>query len=499
MQDKRINTLVNQLLSFNVPLADEKIEREIIGIIVDRGTLQDDFFLNVQEDDFSNLTHRNIFKFLEKLWKRYGRFDLATIQSSIKSSINDEIRLTNQDFVYILDCNNSAGSPFAFDADLATLKELSQKRKIIDTVKNTIALLLTDKGCCDIATETIEELGKIALDIKADRNVTDLDEALDSLTEIVKKNMACEKEITGIPTPFYRLNENTKGFQEGELVIICADTSQGKSALALCSAVTAIQAGYAGVYYSFEMLKEQLAARVVAVTQNDIDLNSQALLKGKLGSYMYTKYCNAVMSLYGLPLYFDDTVKGQGIDNLIRSIKAMKAKRNIRFAIIDYLQIIPKNDWKGNTEQFYATATSKLKQVALQEKITIICLSQLNRDKIDHDPTRERILGASAIANDADIILAIYRPKVYNEDLPDYIRKDYLNAKTEDTAIIKVLKNRTGDLCDFLSGFNGTLTKFYDYQGEIPQPHKEEIPQQFSEVSKSLQDNSNFDIVKDSF
>lgn len=302
---------------------------------------------------------------------------------------------------------------------------------------------------------------------RTDSSISTLRQGIDDLCVLVNNNLTglkTDKTLTG----FAKLDE-VRGLMPSDLVIVAGDTSQGKSSFAQALTLSAVKQGRKIAFYSLEMSKLQLSARLVAmesgVPQNRITDN--ALL-----DFEIQKFNAAVESLPLDNLFFDDR-SSSNLDTIIASIRSLQRKQGICGVVIDYLQILTvnTNNRQSTEEQLLAEAARRLKNVAKELGIFIILLSQLNRDAQNPLPQRSRLRGSGQIAEAADLVVLIYRPEVYGVQYP----KPFETICPHNTAMIRIAKNRNGSVMDFITGFDSALTKFYDMDaGSLPQTPKEE-------------------------
>ncbi|MCD8177960.1 MAG: AAA family ATPase [Tannerellaceae bacterium] len=290
-----------------------------------------------------------------------------------------------------------------------------------------------------------------------------LDEAIQGVRNQIERNCNQESPLTGTPTGFTQLDKQSGGLQGSDLIVIVADTSQGKTSLSLSLALNAARTDAGVAIYSLEMKKEQIAARLIA-TETGIPVNQ--LLYSPLPPGQIEQIEKGLTRLYGLPVYFDDRSTSQ-IDTIITSIRNLKMKYNIKGAVVDYLQIMNVNMKGSNKEAQMGEVSRRLKNLALELDIWIMALSQLNRDPLHPAPSLGRLRDSGQIAEAADVVMLIYRPEVYNRTYGE----PFQWAGTANTALIEVAKGRNIGLTKFLCGFNPQTCRFYELH-DIPRLEK---------------------------
>ena len=288
------------------------------------------------------------------------------------------------------------------------------------------------------------------------RSVSTLRDAIQGVYDNIDRNMRGGSGLTGYPTGFAEFDRRSGGLQTSDLTVIAADTSMGKTSLAI---KFAMNAGCPVAFYSMEMKKEQIAARMVSI---ETGVAANEILYSRLGASQISAIDKGVAKICGKPVYFDDR-STSSIDTILASIRMMKIKYGIKGAVVDYLQILNVNMKGANKEQQMGDVARRLKNIAKDLDIWVIALSQINRDRDNPAPSLSRLRDSGQIAEAADTVILIYRPEVYGRSYPE----PFTNASTRDTAMIEVAKGRNIGLLKFIVGFNKPTIDFHEL-GSIP-------------------------------
>lgn len=292
-----------------------------------------------------------------------------------------------------------------------------------------------------------------------------LADGFSELLQTISDNQKNDGKLTGTPTGISALDKKG-GLQPSDLIIIAGESSMGKTALSLKIAHSAIQNNEPIAFYSMEMTKKQLSARLVSF---NVDISSSDLLYSpNISTYKYEEIKNTMTEMKAQNLYLDEK-STSNIDNILVSLHKLVAKYKIKGAIIDYLQILNMNTKKLNKEQAIAEAARKLKNAAKELGIWIIALSQLNRNPENPEPTLNRLRDSGQIVEAADLVILIYRPEVYGRQYSD----PYNTVSTKGTALINLAKGRNIGTAKFIMGFDARRTLFYD-MASIPERRNDE-------------------------
>ncbi len=277
-----------------------------------------------------------------------------------------------------------------------------------------------------------------------------LDEAIDMIQQ------AKDKDFNGVPSGFPSIDKVTMGWQKGDLIIVAARPSMGKTAFTLSMARNmAVKYNQGVAFFSLEMPSVQLVNRLI-VSETEIDHNT--IKSGKLTDREWEVLEDKVDVLYNAPIYIDDS-PSLSIFDLSAKCRRLKAKHKLDIVIIDYLQLMKGDSSSGNREQEVSMISRSLKQLAKELDIPIIALAQLNRgvelrSGKDKRPKLADLRESGAIEQDADIISFINRPERMG------ITEDEDGNSTKGMAEIIIAKHRNGQTADVALKFVDSFARF---------------------------------------
>lgn len=282
----------------------------------------------------------------------------------------------------------------------------------------------------------------------------------DTLEQMDKRVENNRNGITGIPTGLRELDRLTAGWQQGDLNIIAARPSVGKTAFALHLALAAGRAGKHVLVNSLEMQGERLGDRWLCAQAVNVDAGH--LKTGLLDAGERQQALEAARLLSALPVYVDDNPK-MSMDHIRSSALLQKSKGRCDLLIIDYLQLCEmKSGQKNrNREQEVAEASRKAKLIAKELDIPVILLCQLNREcemRADKRPALSDLRESGAIEQDADVVMLLYRPALYG--LTSERRSKF---PSEGLGMVILAKHRNGETGDVYFGHNPAMTKIGEY------------------------------------
>jgi replicative DNA helicase len=245
--------------------------------------------------------------------------------------------------------------------------------------------------------------------------------------------------LTGTPSGFTDLDDVTGGFQPGNLVVLAARPSMGKSALATNIAENAaVKHGRPVALFSLEMSETELAHRFIA---SQARLSSDELRKGRVKGDRWPKVLKAVEKLAAAPLYVDDS-SDIGILEVRSKARRLHARQELGLVIVDYLQLMRPDGRTDNRVEQIGQISRGLKILARELQIPVIAISQLSRAVESRNPPTPMLSDlreSGQIEQDADLVMFIYRDEYYNEESERLGEADVIIAKHRNGPIGKVV------------------------------------------------------------
>lgn len=289
-------------------------------------------------------------------------------------------------------------------------------------------------------------------------NVKDMPVLVDTIMkEATERGEKCDSGITGIPTGLNHLNRLTLGWQKGDLIVLGARPSEGKTALAIKFAMEAARANHKAVIFSLEMSGPRLTDRMMLAESGVSPINWK---KGKLSPEEVIITEEAAERIRQLPINIDDTPNAS-IDEICYMSKALYSQKKLDLLIVDYLGLCKPSSAGRTREQEVAECSARFKALARQLNCPVIILSQLNRDsegRPQHKPRLSDLRDSGAIEQDADLVLLLHRPA--RAGVPTDKETGY---PTEGLGIVVVAKQRNGETGNVYFGHDPAMVKIGDY------------------------------------
>ena len=253
--------------------------------------------------------------------------------------------------------------------------------------------------------------------------------------------------ISGISCGFTDLDMATCGFQQGDLIVIAARPSMGKTALMNCLALNAAKKGHPCGIFSLEMSNQQIFDRMIA---SESGVNSMKFRSGRFEEEDWAAISKAQSKLYDLPIFIDES-PSLFYGELRRRARQMKMHYGIEIIFVDYIQLLQGDKQNGRVEEV-SSISRNLKALAKEMHLPVVALSQLNRAVDSRDNKRPRLSDlrdSGAIEQDADMVWMIYREEVYSQ-----------TTDKKGLAEIEIVKQRNGPTGAILLSWQEKLMKF---------------------------------------
>ncbi len=416
-------------------------ERAVLSAIIFDPEIYEEIASKLMAHDFYLPFHQHIFTAMEELSREEKPIDEEFLRSRLTSMGKfDEVAML--DLLSANPISNTAAYLTEIKAKsskrlLATLATEIKKFVIEDDLPAEEVMNLVEKKLYEITQNNTNE------DFRNSKEIT-----MAMMDEINRLKAMGNSKLIGVDTGFENLNDKTSGFGKGDLVIIAARPSMGKTALVLNMALKAIERNEGVAFFSLEMPAEQLMLRLLSI-KTSIPL--QKLRVGDLMDGQWSQLSAATSELSQRKLFVDDG--GYATIHHIRSkLRKLKTQHpEISMAIIDYLQLM-SGDGKEGRQQEVSEISRGLKQLARELQMPIVALSQLNRGVESRDnkrPMLSDLRESGAIEQDADIILFVYRDDVYREAQE---KEKEMKAKANGTEYTSSFKNKSEEETEIIIG-----------------------------------------------
>ncbi len=401
---------------------------------------------------FYDLRHQLIYDTLVEMYDSKQAIDLITIQQRLKDAKQlDSIG----GLAYLASLPEAVPSAANLEYYIGIVREKYLLRRMIQTCSHVISEVYEYEGGVD---KLLDEVERDILRIGEERvEATDrtIKELVHKAINTIEDFHARQGTLTGVSTGFAEMDKMTSGMHGGEMIVIAARPSMGKTSLAMNIAESVVmdQKLPVGVF-SLEMTSESLVLRMLCSRSR---VNLRNIREGFLAERDFPKLTSAAGKLANSPLFIDDT-PGLSILQLRAKARRMWQQHGIKLFVIDYLQLLHSTARRAdqNRQQEIADISSGIKALAKELDVPVIVLAQLNRD-LEKDKSRKPRLSdlreSGSIEQDADLVGLLYDPGRGEED-DSGAREEVPDAKPVNLLIAKQRNGPTGDVnLVFLKGF----------------------------------------------
>jgi len=410
-------------------------------------------------DDFYRESHRKIFQAMMRLSDLREPTDLITMTDMLRKQGELEEVGGAAYLATLVDYVPTAANISYY---CKIVKEKSVNRKLISVATEIVTRGYDEQAdvneLLDVAQKQIYEISEN----KVRPQYVQVSAIVKDTIKILQSLYDRKEHITGVPTGYLDLDHMTAGFQPGDLIIIAARPSMGKTTLALniaeyASADMRNKKKVPSVIFSLEMGKEQLVMRFLASIAK-IDFGK--MRTGHFQNTDWPRLANAAGTLHDAKIFIDDT-PAISVLELRSKARRLKSEHDIGMIIVDYLQLMRGGANPESRQQEISDISRSLKALAKELSVPVIALSQLNRElekRADKRPMMSDLRESGAIEQDADVIMFVYREAVYC----DHCRKrdGSCTQNHERNAEIIIGKQRNGALGTVNLVFQGEHTRF---------------------------------------
>lgn len=443
----------DEVARLRVPPHSIEAEQSVIGgLLLDNGAWDRAGDI-LQETDFYRFEHKAIYGVIGQLINANKPADVITVFEQLQSLGKAE---ECGGLVYLNALAQSVPSAANLRRYAEIVRERAILRKLIEASDEIATNAFNPQGravsqILDEAEGKIFKIGEEGSRTKQGFQSMDhlVMQLIDRVTELAENGA---EEVTGVRTGFYDMDRMTAGLQPGDLIILAARPSMGKTAFALNIAEhVAVNEGLPAVVFSMEMGASQLALRMVGSLGR---IDQQHLRTGALRDDEWGRLTEAVDKLSKASVFIDETPALNPAELRARARRQARTCGKLGLIVIDYLQLM--SGTSSSSEENRATVIGEisrgLKALAKELQCPVIALSQLNRSvetRTDKRPMMSDLRESGAIEQDADVIMFIYRDEYYNKD-----------SKEPGVAEIIIGKQRNGPVGTVKLTFLKPLTKF---------------------------------------
>ena len=440
-----------QVAQLRIPPHSLEAESSVLGGLLLDNSAWDRVGDLVTDTDFYRYEHRLVFAAIAGLINSSRPADVITVFEHLQSLGKAE---EVGGLVYL----NSLAQYVPSASNIRRYGEIVRERAILRKLVTasdeiaTTAFSPQGKAVAQILDEAEQKIFHIGEEgSRMKQGFQSMDALVVDLLDRVEEMSQNPNDITGVPTGFYDFDRMTSGLQPGDLIVLAARPSMGKTALAINIAENvAVNEGLPVAVFSMEMGASQLAIRIVGSIGR---IDQGHLRTGKLSDDEWPRLTEAIEKLRNISLHIDETPGLTPSELRANARRLARQCGKLGLIVVDYLQLMSGSSGDGDNRATELGEISRgLKMLAKELQCPVIALSQLNRgveQRTDKRPMMSDLRESGAIEQDADVIMFIYRDDYYNKD-----------SKEPGVAEVIIGKQRNGPTGTVKLAFLKPITKF---------------------------------------
>ena len=401
---------------------------------------------------FYDLRHRAIYETLVEMFDKKAAVDLITVQQTLKDKQQLE---AVGGLAYLSSLPDAVPSAANLGYYLEIVREKYILRRMISACTDVVGRVYEHEGEVDQLLDEVERDILRISEERAEQRSVSMKDLVHGAINTIEQFHQRQGLLTGIGTGFIDLDKMTSGFHEGEMIVVAARPSMGKTSLAMNIAEhVAVELRLPIGVFSLEMTAESLVLRMLCSRSR---VNLRNIRDGFLAERDFPKLTGAAGKLASAPLFIDDT-PGLSILQLRAKARRMHQQYGIKLFVIDYLQLLHSTARRAeNRQQEIADISNGVKALAKELKVPVIVLSQLNRElekEKNRKPRMSDLRESGAIEQDADLVCMLYKPNASDDDDGSTQEQDGVPVT------LVIAKQRNGPTGDVPLTFLKSITRF---------------------------------------
>ena len=444
-------------------------EEAVLGaIMLEPQAMTDAVSIIKTPDIFYKDAHRKIFAACQQLFHENKPVDIITVTAKLKE--NGDLEICGGAY-YITVLTDRVTSSANMEYHIAIIYQKYLRREMIRLSTQLIRESFNDED------DVFESIDSHMLEVMNLYNTINFSN-VEQVGDIARENMdtikkATEHSLIGTESGFRNIDYITKGFQNGDLIVVAGRPGMGKTAFGVSLIYNmSVKHNIPCGFISLEMTKSQVVMRLQAIM---VGMPYQSIRGGGLDSDQIARMEKDIKVLVDTKAYIDDT-PSLSIIQLRAKVMDMVKSYGVKVIMVDYLQLMTAGQSKygQNREQEISSISRGLKALAKDLNIPVIAFAQLSR-KVEERPGKRPVLSdlreSGAIEQDADIVMFLYRPEYY--DIP----QDEEGNSTENVGMVLIEKHRNGSTGEVKLTFDKSIMRYRNFDYDTPEPPLENYSQ----------------------
>jgi replicative DNA helicase len=452
-REERRNNGVSELLERQPPRSLEA-ERAVIGSLLLLPEACDEVALVVRPEDFYDSAHRAIYGHMLALHDNGRQIDPTLLSQLLRDGGQYE---AVGGAAYLLELSQEVTTAAHAEYYARIVRDKAVLRSLIHTSTDIInESFETGIDAREMLARAEQRIFGI-LDSKGDTQVRPIREILFETLNRIDSRQEGAASCLGLETGFYDFDQMAGGLHNSELIVLAARPSMGKTALALNMVEhAAIDANMPVLFVSLEMSALELADRLLCSRAR---IDSHNLRNGRLSKSDSQKLVEVSAEISRAPIFVDDS-PNRNMTEIAASARRLKRQENLAMIVVDYLQLIEPDNPKDPRQEQVARITRRLKGLARELSVPVLCVAQLNRQADGsggNKPQLSHLRESGAIEQDADVVIFVHRDEYYKSSDED-------REQVKGQADLMIKKHRNGRTGDIKLTWLHQYTRFENFQ-----------------------------------
>jgi replicative DNA helicase len=430
------------------PPQDLDAEQSVLGGMLLSKDAVADVVEVLRATDFYRPAHQLVFDAALDLYGRGEPVDPVTVSAELTRSGQLQ-RIGGASYLHTLVASVPTAANAAFYARIVAEKAVL--RRLVEAGTRIVQLGYSPDSDVDDVVDRAQAEVYAVTERRTSEDFVRLEDLLNPTLEEIEAIEGRDGQMHGVPTGFTDLDRLTNGFHSGQMVIIAARPSLGKSTLALDFARAAsVRYGLASVLFSLEMSKTEITMRLLSA---EARVHLQHMRTGRMTEEDWGRLARRMGEVASAPIFIDDSPH-LTMTEIRAKARRLKQRHDLRLVIVDYLQLMSSPRKVESRQQEVSEISRSLKLLAKELDVPVIALSQLNRNseqRADKRPQISDLRESGSLEQDADLVILLHREDAYERE----------SARAGEADLI-VAKHRNGPTDTVTVAFQGHYSRFVD-------------------------------------
>ncbi|MDO9377669.1 MAG: replicative DNA helicase [Nocardioidaceae bacterium] len=435
------------------PPQDNGAEQSVLGAMLLSKDAIADVVEQVKGGDFYRPAHETIYDAILDMYSRGEPADAVTISAELQRG-GELARIGGAPYLHTLVSQVPIAANAGYYAHI--VREKAILRRLIDAGTKIAQMGFAGEGQIDDVVDAAQSEVFAVTEARTSEDYAPLSDIMEATFDELEAIGARDGKMAGVPSGFADLDRYTNGFHPGQMIVVAARPGVGKSTLGLdiCRSA-AIKHGMCAAVFSLEMSRVEITMRLLSA---EARVSLHEMRSGQLDDEAWAKLARRMGEVSEAPLFIDDS-PNMTMMEIRAKARRLKQRHDLKLIVLDYLQLMTSGRKVESRQVEVSEFSRQIKLLAKELEIPIIAISQLNRgseQRTDKRPMLSDLRESGSIEQDADMVLLLHRPDMYEDESERLGEADFILAK-----------NRSGQPGTCTVTFQGHYSRFTDMAKEF--------------------------------